>query len=415
MSNDTRRALAAGGVLAVVLLAYFFSQNPVDFRVYHVGAAGVFDGTRPVYGDTSGLGWPMHYRYPPLFLLLFAPFALMPLGLGAGIWVVGKCAALFLLVAAIFRELGTSPRREEWLIPLLFSGSFLVLEFRYGNVQFFIFVLVAASLVLVRRRPIWAAGALGLAVAIKVWPLFFVPYLAVRRDWNVVAWTLMFALVLTMAPALYFGFSANLDLLSQWVDQEFQTQLGSAEIWYPNQSLRGALMRYLTLVDYSEVPDSNYRTVNIVSLNPGMVRTLWFGMAGAGYVGLLLLAYRRRQEVGWVEHGVAFCGLALLEPFSHKSALVVLLWPAIIAGFILAREHPPLWVRGVVYAAIGLALIQPLAPGSDAQRLLQVLGFDFVAACCLTAALVWASVNGVQVVQSDQSAAGKSRATSAMA
>ena len=139
--------------------------------------------------------------------------------------------------------------------------------------------------------------------------------------------------------------------------------MGSAEIWYPNQSLRGALMRYLTLVDYSGVPDSNYRTVNIVSLNPEMVRTLWFGMAGAGYVGLLLLAYRRRQEVGWVEHGVAFCGLALLEPFSHRSALVVLLWPAIIAGFILAREHPPRWVRGVVYAAIGACPYPAARPG----------------------------------------------------
>ena len=52
----------------------------MDFRVYHYGARGVFDGTRPVYGLTSGLGWPMHYRYPPLFLLLFAPLAALPLG-----------------------------------------------------------------------------------------------------------------------------------------------------------------------------------------------------------------------------------------------------------------------------------------------------------------------------------------------
>ena len=398
MSNDARKTLAAGGVLAVVLLAYFFSQNPVDFRVYHVGAAGVFDGTRPVYGDTSGLGWPMHYRYPPLFLLLFAPLAFLPLGLGAGIWAAGKCTVLFFFVRAMTRGLGPARGREEWVTPLLLSGSYLLLEFRYGNVQFYVFALVAAALVLGRHRAIWAGAALGLAVAVKVWPLFFVPYLAVRRDWNVVAWTLTFTLLLTMAPAVYFGFGANLDLLSQWAEQEFATQLGPAEIWYPNQSLRGTLMRYLTEVDYSEVPDSNYRTVNILSLDAERVRTLWFGLAGTGYVGLLLLAYRRRSEVGWVEHGVAFCGLALLEPFTHKVALVVLVWPAIIAGLILAREHPPGWVRWLVYSAIGLALIQPLAPGADLQRSLQVLGFDFVVACCLTGVLVWAAVRGVELI-----------------
>ena len=415
MSNDSRKALVAGGILIVIVLACLFSQNPVDFRVYHVGAAGVFDGTRPVYGETSGLGWPMHYRYPPLFLLLFAPLAFLPLGLGAGIWMAGKCAVLFFVVRAMTRGLGSARGRQEWVIPLLFSASYLVLEFRYGNVQFFIFGLVAAALVLARSRPIWAAGALGLAVAVKVWPLFFIPYLAVRRDWRVIAWTLSFVFLLTMVPAVYFGFSANLDLISQWADQEFRTQLGSAEIGYPNQSLRGTLMRYLTVVDYSEVPDSNYRTVNILSLAPETVRMVWFGMAGAGYMGLLLLAYRRRSEVGWVEHGVAFCGLALLEPFSHKSALVVLLWPAIIAGVILARGHPPSWVRGLVYTAVGLALIQPLVPGSDAQRLLQVLGLDFLAACCLTVGLVWASVSGVRPTVDDQSSAGKSRATSVMA
>src|SRR5262245_29726205 len=76
----------------------------MDFRVYHFGARGVFNGTRPVYGLTSGLGWPMHYRYPPLFLLLFAPFALLPLGPAAIVWVVLKVVLLVWLVQQIWRS-----------------------------------------------------------------------------------------------------------------------------------------------------------------------------------------------------------------------------------------------------------------------------------------------------------------------
>src|SRR5256885_14089516 len=82
MHKTRYRFWVAGGALIAVLAALYVAQHPMDFRVYYFGARGVFDGTRPVYGRTSGLGWPMHYRYPPLFLLLFAPLALLPLAWG---------------------------------------------------------------------------------------------------------------------------------------------------------------------------------------------------------------------------------------------------------------------------------------------------------------------------------------------
>src|SRR5207249_10624208 len=55
-------------------------------------------------GLNSGLGWPMHYRYPPLFLLLFAPFALLPLGLGAAVWVVLKVVVLIALMGSMVKR-----------------------------------------------------------------------------------------------------------------------------------------------------------------------------------------------------------------------------------------------------------------------------------------------------------------------
>ena len=89
----------AGGLLLVMAgFAYYAFFHPMDFRVYHYGARGVFDGTRPVYGMNSGLGWPMHYRYPPFFLLLFTPFALIPLSWGAAVWAALKVAALVVVL-----------------------------------------------------------------------------------------------------------------------------------------------------------------------------------------------------------------------------------------------------------------------------------------------------------------------------
>src|SRR5215470_3269306 len=117
----------------------------MDFRVYHFGARGVFNGTRPVYGLTSGLGWPMHYRYPPLFLLLFAPFALLPLGPAAVVWFVLKVVLLVWLVRKLRSSIGffsPPPRGEEGkmgkilLVPILLIAPYLIEELRYGNAQF---------------------------------------------------------------------------------------------------------------------------------------------------------------------------------------------------------------------------------------------------------------------------------------
>jgi len=373
----------------------------MDFRVYHYGARGVFDGTRPVYGPTSGLGWPMHYRYPPFFLLLFAPLAALPLGWGAAVWVILKMMVLVELLRAMLKrlkgkfggqtpisatqEIGVCPPNFPFFLSTcLLIIPYLIEEFRYGNAQFFVFALTAASLLLARERPALSAGSLALAISVKVWPIFFVPHLAARRDWKVVSRTLGFVALLALLPSFYFGFRGNLNLLGQWFSQEWQTQLGSSEVWFPNQSLRGVLMRYLTVIDYSQVPDSNYQQIHFAALDPELVRAVWLIVAAVAYIGLLGIAARRRHTQGWLEHGLAFCFLALLEPFTQKYALAVLLWPALIAGSLLTKGS----VRVLIYISTALVLIQPFTPGSAAQRLLQVLGFDFAAVVLLTVAVL---------------------------
>jgi hypothetical protein len=375
--TDKKIGWTAGFALIALGFAYYAAGHPMDFRVYYYGARGVFEGTRPVYGPASGLGWPMHYRYPPLFLLLFAPFALLPLAWGAAVWVGLKIAIL---------ERGLKPATTwsaAFVVPLLFITPYLVEEFRYGNAQFFIFALSAVALLLERKRPVLGAASLALGISIKVWPLFFVPYLAVRRNWKMVGYTLAFVAVLTMLPGFYFGFARNAGLLKEWYGQEMQTQLGESEIWFPNQSLRGVLIRYLTFVDYSKVPDSNYAEINVANLDPAIVRAIWLLIAFTIYAGFLWLANRRRETDGWLDHGLAFCLMAVLEPFTQKYALAILLWPALVASGLVSKRG----FRTLLYTATVLVLIQPLTPGAAAQRFLQVLGLDFAAAAVLTTAL----------------------------
>ena len=400
------RLWIAAAILSVALgFAYYAAGHPMDFRVYHKGARGVFGGTLPVYGPVSGLGWPMHYRYPPLFLLLFWPFSLLPLGAASALWTGLKVAALAWVAFAIARR-GSVDRTSSvdggetrghrrlhkgpftYLITVLLVAPYIIEELRYGNAQFYVFALTAGSLLMLTKRPILAAVLLALGISIKIWPIFFVPYLAVRRQWKPVWVTMAAVLILAMVPALYFGFSENINLLGQWFAQESQTQLGQSEIWFPNQSLRGVLMRYLTVIDYSRVPDSNYPQINISTMDPSFVRAIWMLVAAAAYLGFLVLANRQRNSDGWFEIGLAFCLVGLLQPFTQKYALSILLWPAIVAASLMTRPR----IRILLYGATIFGLVQPVVQGASAQRLVQVLGLDFAATLSLTIALTLACV-----------------------
>jgi hypothetical protein len=99
------------------------------------------------------------------------------------------------------------------------------------------------------------------------------------------------------------------------------------------------------------------------------------------------VANRGREVNEWLDHALAFCLVALLEPFTQKYVMAVLLWPALTAGSLMTRPAQPA-LRILIYMATVLALVQPLIPGSNAQRLMQVLGLDFVAATLLCSAYI---------------------------
>src|SRR5207237_10483715 len=133
------------------------------------------------------------------------------------------------------------------------------------------------------------------------------------------------------------------------------------------------LLRFLSVVDYSQVPDSNYPKVNVFAFDPSVVRALWLVIATASYSLFLLLVKRRRNVSEPLQAGLGFCLIALLEPFTQKYALAILLWPVIVAAKFGSKAP----YRTVLYLATILVLIQPVTPGADAQRFLQILGLDF--------------------------------------
>ncbi len=359
-------------IAASVTLSVYSASFAIDFSVYYPIANHVLTGDGTPYGEASGLPWPMWYRYPPLFLFLVFPFVLGPFRVGAFLFTLPKCWVLYSFVKQAIQRLESQP---NWWIVALLAGPYIVMEFRYANAQFYVFALTAAALFLSSERPARAGVLLGTAVAIKIWPLFFVPYLAALRRWRAAGFAVATAIGLTLLPALYFGWSEHLALLAEWYEQESTIAATAGTIWFPSQSLFGVLTRYLTEIAYSSMPDSGYWNVNIAAISAETVRMVWMAIAVLGYGGLLLTASKRRIEELRL-HAIAFCVVVLLQPFSQKqSALVVLVLPALVAGIVVANSWKT-WPARLVVCAATLSVLQPIFASGQWQRTFQLLGVD---------------------------------------
>ena len=394
-SRPILHALLVFLALLAVAVAYLQATRSVDFIAYYYPAR-VAMGLQPghVYGLASGIGWPQFFRYPPLFLVLFLPFGLLPYKISVAAWAALKCVAFYLVVRALARRTDFPRTGFWWLVPALLCGGFLVQELVLGNAQFLVFAVTAAGFLLLEQDEWRGSFLLALGVTLKIWPLFFLPYLAVRKGARAAALMLSFIGVLMLLPAAYFGWFRNIALIRDWTAQEWSMHRLSAETWFPGQSLAGILQRYLTVMDYSKWPDRNYLQLHVLNLAPRLVEAIWYALAGAAYLGLLWLARQTCKTRGsesplLLTDALAFCALPLLAPFSHRIAFVVLLWPAIVAGALLARRvFPSARSKLLIWAAVAIEALEPLVPGSTPQRLFQVLGVDFLAACILTAGLL---------------------------
>jgi len=364
-------ALAAGVVCALRPL------KAVDLHVYYATARSFFLQSGPMYGPNREFGWPMMYRYPPLFICLFRPFASLPLSAAAGVWAALKILLLGPLVWVWYRRYPPSRLVPALCISALLLLPYLLYELQVGNVQLFLVEMACLALLLCDQHPIVASLLFGLGTAIKVWPGLVLFFLAVRGHarWRIGLQALAAAGALTVAPGFWLGWSNVVNLLKQWFLQEQRINALLGDRWYPSQSLRGVMLRYFTRVDYSGLPDQNYRQVSLLSLPSWEVRQFWLVLALVLALLALVWVYRCANE--GAAYSILFCSLLIIEPNVQRIAYAALLWPVLYTGIVITDPKASRFTRWVLMGAAAVALLEPLIPGAAPQRLAQILGIDF--------------------------------------
>jgi hypothetical protein len=174
--------------------AALFQQGAValNFQVYHA-AAETFLAGGPLYGQSPvGMGW-LVYLYPPLSVLAFVPFALLPLGAAYALFtalsLVGGLALSWLLVGVVERHGVALARLDRVLVAgFVTLGIHTAPTLVFGQVNLLLALAVAVAFVSLREGDERRSGvALGLAAFVKVFPAGFGLWYLRQRSWRALA------------------------------------------------------------------------------------------------------------------------------------------------------------------------------------------------------------------------------------
>ncbi|HEV8483191.1 MAG TPA: glycosyltransferase family 87 protein [Blastocatellia bacterium] len=405
-------------VVATVLIGFAFTRNLIDFPVYYAAGQSLLQGRTDLYSPDFARGPVMDYRYPPLFLVALLPLWMLPYSIAAYLWYLASIVEIAGCVWVVSRLVdGTGSRLKILIISTLIVAQYFVMILHYGNAHLLaVFLMFASVYMIFTERNFAAALLMSLSITIKLVPILLLPYFALKRKWSFLAMVGLLLVGLNLAPAAYFGFERNIDLLKSWAlhvvaEPEFHEANGPIDL-----SLKGGLRRYFSQVDYSQRIDGDlrYPSVNLVALSSNRVAQIWMALAGISFVSGLVVIWRRSRNtrnaatrqpprvkddgdpdsgrnfgLQPLEVGLMICLMLLVGPLTSKIYFIALLWPVVcLAGFAFANDSAA--ARFGRWALVVVAVtnsVLPLLPGRSTQRLLLVLGVDLFVNVLLTLAV----------------------------
>lgn len=331
-----RRNASIAALLALLVLCFTNVRRTEDFDGYVLVGELVLQGGH-VYDDAP----PGISTWPPLFGILAVPLALLArisIHLARGLWLAGQLVALLWVLRLIAdllydRVLAIWPRRDTTdlvlasppiLVPLVLCYGGITGNFIHLQINILIFALVLQGLAWQGRGRAPAGGALlGLATAVRVMPLVFIPYLIVRGRWKAAVATVLACVLLTLSPALVYGWETFADYFASWLRVTGQGW-GSG---FMNQSFLAMFDRYL---GHGVVPFATEEASYLPEAAGSAARiATWILLGILGIVAL----WRFRGpcapagHVAVTEWSIVFLVGAYGGPVCWKSYLVVLLLP----------------------------------------------------------------------------------------
>jgi hypothetical protein len=361
-------------VLAAVLLGSAIRnvKEDGDFRGYmEVGELVLRGGD--IYADSR----PDVNTWPPLYAVVCIPFALLARGsvyLARSVWL----ALNFACIVALFRLAVDLVYRRPLVLtarpgavalvsgavlgPLVLSARFLLgnLDRLQINMVILAACLLAATWIV--RGHTRAGGALiGFAAAVKVLPIFFLPYFAWKRWWGAFTAALATGAVASFAPVLVFGPERFVAYVRHWL----ALSAGSWPVRKGNQSVYAMVDRLYS--HDAVVWDVSHR--RLTASNDPVVAAIVYGLLALVAVCVVLAARRGGRAPSspavTIEIAIVLCVTVLFAPLAWKHYFVFLLlgqfvlWRAAFGdgyGLPPSAQRRCAWMLGISYALTTLTV-----------------------------------------------------------
>lgn len=326
-----------------------------------------------IYGRVEGTtreGFPTL----PMTALCLRPFLALGDVPGAFAWAAFKVALCwFALLTAMKIAAGSVRAFPPWacVVGIVLCARVLLSDVAHGNINIPIAaVLVASASAWSRGRELRAGLWIGLALVLKVTPALFVVYFAWKRSLRGVLGALAGAIFFAfVAPALFCGWSFNLELLGAWWRQMVEPFLSAAPLTLVqteqiNQSLLGVLARLSTdcvaIRARPPVFDGDV-SVNLLSLSQTQMHVLWAALCIAmlAFVARCTRTARAQLTGAAVVGEYALIALAMLfaSERSWKQHYVTLLLPITFLAWTAASRGRRDRTGRIAIAALGASAV----------------------------------------------------------
>jgi hypothetical protein len=385
--------LALLGVFVAVSVPYVArATRPVE-RDGSLTRSAILRWMPQVQGLRDGKDPYLLYNYPnpPVMALFLLPLTELPPAVTALLWFYLKVGMALAALAMTFRLVESSGQPlPGWAkaVTIILVVRFFVTDLQHGNINLYILFLVVSALALLRSgRDVFAGITLALAIACKVTPALFLPYLIWKRAWwSVAGATVGLAFFLFALPGLTFGEQRNLELLGGWyrvMVKPFVLE-GKVTPEHQNQSLPGLAVRLLTAAPaFSDYLDDErgvevYTPLeyhNVADIGPARAALL-VKVCLLAFAGFVVWSCRAPfgPAVGsdgrvvtrsdWrlaAEYGLVMAGMLLFSERTWKHHAVTLLVPVAVLAYAVSSLPLRPWLRGWCVGVLALTGVAMLA------------------------------------------------------
>lgn len=428
------RASWIGAIVWVVLVVSFalrgvntIHEGGGDFQGYAEVGELVLTGHDPYSAEAIGL-----YIMPPLFSVLAVPLALGTRAapyLTMAAWLTAMAACLFgCIYLAIWLVYGRplslrgrpgaiSLTSAAALVPALLTWRYVLQNARWLQSNFLVLLLVLAGCYLLARHRAERGGAMvGAGVALKVMPVLFVPYFALKRWWRVAIWAVASAAVVSAASLFVLAPGELWTYARNWMGR---TKSIPTPVDWGSHSLFAMVDRY---VGHGVLVNRELLSVDVAPTASGdpAVTVVVIGLVAALVLLFIASAWKGGRDPASAEVTVEFAMVLVLIPlvspsksWTHYFVFMLLahvvLWRAASSRAAWNREDEGLTVRqrSTVRWLLGLSvllglLVSASITGSAIARSLQMLSlltFSALVAFLALAYLRW--IMGRRTVWSD--------------